>query len=165
MKGPEPSASAFSFVDSNLPSDANSAADGAGGGGRSIVASSAAASVTFGFDKSVLTRKDKDQLDQLATPLNTTKGYILEVTGGTDSVGSAEYNYDLSQRRAEAVVQYLASKYNVPAHKFYLIGIGKDKEVASNKTAAGRAQNRRVDIQMLSNMQPGNATVSEVQSH
>jgi OmpA-OmpF porin, OOP family len=125
----------------------------------------AAASVTFGFDKAVLTRKDKDQLDQLATPLNRTKGYILEVTGGTDSVGSAEYNYDLSQRRAEAVVQYLASKYNVPAHKFYLIGIGKDKEVASNKTAAGRAQNRRVDIQVLSNMQPGNATVSEVQSH
>jgi OOP family OmpA-OmpF porin len=125
----------------------------------------AAASVTFGFDKSVLTRKDKDQLDQLATPLNTTKGYILEVTGGTDSVGSAEYNYDLSQRRAEAVVQYLASKYNVPAHKFYLIGIGKDKEVASNKTAEGRAQNRRVDIQVLSNMQQGNATVSEVQSH
>jgi OOP family OmpA-OmpF porin len=125
----------------------------------------AAASVTFGFDKSVLTRKDKDQLDQLATPLNSTKGYILEVTGGTDSVGSAEYNYDLSQRRAEAVVQYLASKYNVPAHKFYLIGIGKDKEVASNKTAAGRAQNRRVDIQVLSNMQQGNATVSEVQSH
>ncbi len=126
----------------------------------------AAASVTFGFDKSVLTRKDKAQLDQLAAPLNSTKGYILEVTGGTDSVGSAEYNYDLSQRRAEAVVQYLASKYNVPAHKFYLIGIGKDKEVASNKTAAGRAQNRRVDIQVLSNMQQGNGTtVSQVQSH
>ena len=125
----------------------------------------AAASVTFGFDKSVLTRKDKAQLDQLATPLNSTRGYILEVTGGTDSVGSAEYNYQLSQRRAEAVVQYLASKYNVPAHKFYLIGIGKDKEVASNKTAEGRAQNRRVDIQVLSNMQQGNATVSQVQSH
>jgi outer membrane protein OmpA-like peptidoglycan-associated protein len=54
----------------------------------------------------------------------------------------------------------------VPAHKFYLIGIGKDKEVASNKTAAGRAQNRRVDIQVLSNMQQGNGTtVSQVQSH
>ena len=125
----------------------------------------AAASVTFGFDKSVLTRKDKDQLDQLATPLNTTKGYILEVTGGTDSVGSAEYNYDLSQRRAEAVVQYLASKYNVPAHKFYLIGIGKDKEVAPNSTAEGRAKNRRVDIQVLSNMQQGGSTVSQLQSH
>jgi OOP family OmpA-OmpF porin len=125
----------------------------------------ATASVTFGFDKSVLTRKDKAQLDQLAGPLNSTKGYILEVTGGTDSVGSAEYNYALSQRRAEAVVQYLASKYNVPAHKFYLIGIGKDKEVAPNTTAEGRAKNRRVDIQVLSNMQQGGSTVSQLQSH
>lgn len=124
-----------------------------------------AASVTFGFDKSVLTKKDKAQLDQLAGPLNSTKGYILEVTGGTDSTGSAEYNYALSQRRAEAVVQYLASKYNVPAHKFYLIGIGKDKEVAPNTTAEGRAKNRRVDIQVLSNMQQGGSTVSQLQSH
>lgn len=127
----------------------------------------AAASVTFGFDKSALTKKDKAQLDTLADSLNSTKGYILEVTGGTDSTGSAEYNYALSQRRAEAVVQYLASKYHVPPHKFYLIGIGKDKEVASNSTAAGRAKNRRVDIQVLSNMQqngtqPG-STVSQLQ--
>jgi OmpA-OmpF porin, OOP family len=126
----------------------------------------ATASVTFGFDKSVLTKKDKAQLDELGPQLAQAKGYILEVTGGTDSVGSAEYNYGLSQRRAEAVVQYLASKFNVPAHKFYLIGIGKDKEVASNKTAAGRAQNRRVEIQVLSNLQQGGAsTVSQVQSH
>ncbi len=66
-------------------------------------------------------------------------------------VGSAEYNYDLSQRRADAVVQYLASKYGVAAHRFYLIGIGKDKEVAPNTTADGRKQNRRVEVQLLSN--------------
>ena len=108
-------------------------------------------SVTFGFDKSVLTKSDKAQLDGLGTQLTSAKSYILEVTGGTDSVGNADYNYQLSQRRAEAVVQYLASKFNVPAHKFYLIGIGKDQEVATNKTAAGRAQNRRVEVQILSN--------------
>jgi OmpA-OmpF porin, OOP family len=120
-------------------------------------------SVTFGFDKAVLTKSDKEQLDQLANQLTSAKSYILEVTGGTDSVGSKEYNYQLSQRRAEAVVQYLASKYNVPPHKFYLIGIGKDEEVASNKTAAGRAKNRRVQVQVLSNA-PGaqGGTVSEV---
>ena len=123
-------------------------------------------SVNFGFDKDVLTKVDKAQLDQFAAQLTGTKGYLLEVTGGTDSVGSAAYNYDLSQRRAQAVVQYLASKYNVPAHKFYLIGIGKDKEVATNSTAAGRAKNRRVDIQLLSNMNgqeptaPGQSTSS-----
>ena len=120
----------------------------------------ATAAVTFAFDKSVLTRKDKAQLDQLGPQINATKGYILEVTGGTDSTGNAQYNYELSQRRAEAVVQYLAAKYNVPAHKFYLIGIGEDKEVASNTTAAGRAKNRRVDMQ-----QSSGTTVSELQPH
>jgi OmpA-OmpF porin, OOP family len=121
-------------------------------------------SVTFGFDKSVLTKSDKEQLDGLGAQLASVKSYILEVTGGTDSVGDANYNYQLSQRRAEAVVQYLAAKYNVPAHKFYLIGIGKDQEVATNKTAEGRAKNRRVDVQILSNAsQPGGTTVSQVQ--
>jgi OmpA-OmpF porin, OOP family len=108
-------------------------------------------SVTFGFDKSILTKDDKAQLDALGPQLTATKSYILEVTGGTDSVGDANYNYQLSQRRAEAVVQYIAAKFNIPPHKFYLIGIGKDQEVASNKTAAGRAQNRRVKVQILSN--------------
>jgi outer membrane protein OmpA-like peptidoglycan-associated protein len=108
-------------------------------------------SVTFGFDKAVLTRDDKDQLDSFAAQLGTAKSYILEVTGGTDSVGPAQYNYELSQRRADAVVQYLAAKYGVAAHRFYLIGIGKDKEVAPNTTAEGRKQNRRVEVQLLSN--------------
>jgi len=112
-------------------------------------------SVNFGFNKANLTRSDEQELDQFAAQLNGQKSYILEVTGGTDSVGSAEYNYDLSQRRARAVVQYLASKYNVAPHKFYLIGIGKDVEVASNRTASGRAKNRRVEIQLLSNMTGG----------
>lgn len=107
--------------------------------------------VLFGFNKAELTRDGKAELNQLGTQLSSTKSYILQVTGGTDSVGSAQYNYDLSQRRAAAVVQYLASKYDIPPHKFYLIGIGKDKEVASNSTAAGRAKNRRVEIQLLSN--------------
>ena len=71
--------------------------------------------------------------------------------GGTDSVGSADYNYDLSQRRANSVIQYLASKYNVPAHKIYVIGLGKDKPVESNKTKAGRADNRRVDVRLMTN--------------
>lgn len=108
-------------------------------------------SVTFGFDKSTLTKDDKAQLDTFGQTLASTKSYIIEVTGGTDSTGSAEYNYGLSQRRADTVVQYLASKYNIPAHRFYLIGIGKDKEVADNSTREGRAKNRRVDIQVLSN--------------
>jgi outer membrane protein OmpA-like peptidoglycan-associated protein len=118
-------------------------------------------SVTFGFDKSVLTADDKAQLDTFGTSLATAKSYIVEVTGGTDSTGNADYNYQLSQRRADAVVQYLASKYAIPAHRFYLIGIGKDKEVADNKTREGRAKNRRVDIRLLSNQAKTDAAATQ----
>ncbi|MGB6719267.1 MAG: OmpA family protein [Terracidiphilus sp.] len=109
-------------------------------------------SVTFGFDKSALTEDDRGQLDSFAAQLGSAKNYILEVTGGTDSTGPAQYNYDLSQRRADAVVQYLVTKYTIPAHRFYLIGIGKDQEVASNDTREGREKNRRVEVQLLSNL-------------
>lgn len=109
-------------------------------------------SVNFGFDKAVLTASDKQQLDGFANQLGSAKSYILEVTGGTDTTGSAQYNYQLSQRRADAVVQYLAAKYNIPPHRFYLIGIGKDQQVAPDNTAAGRKKNRRVEVQLLSNM-------------
>lgn len=109
-------------------------------------------SVTFGFDKSTLTADDKAQLDQVASGLANARGYILAITGGTDSVGDAEYNYRLSNRRADAVVTYLATKYNIAPHRFYLIGIGKEDPVADNSTRAGRAENRRVEIKLMSNM-------------
>ena len=108
-------------------------------------------SVNFGFNKSNLTKDDQAQLDSLGAQLGAQRSYILSLTGGTDSVGSAAYNYQLSDQRAQSVVQYLASKYNVPAHRFYLIGLGKDQAVADNTTAAGRAKNRRVDVQLLTN--------------
>jgi OmpA-OmpF porin, OOP family len=108
-------------------------------------------SVKFGFNKDALTPKAKESLDQLAGTISSTKGYIIALEGSTDSVGSAEYNYDLSQRRANSVIQYLASKYNVPAHKIYVIGLGKDKPVETNKTREGRADNRRVDVRLMTN--------------
>jgi OmpA-OmpF porin, OOP family len=108
-------------------------------------------SVKFGFNKDNLTPKAKEALDQLAATIASTKGYIVALEGGTDSVGPADYNYDLSQRRANAVIQYLASKYNVPAHKIYVIGLGKDKPVETNKTSTGRADNRRVDVRLMTN--------------
>jgi outer membrane protein OmpA-like peptidoglycan-associated protein len=122
-------------------------------------------SVTFGFDKSVLTADDKAQLDDLAANLTKARGYILALTGGTDSVGDAQYNYQLSQRRADAVANYLQSKYNIPPHKFYLVGIGKDDEVASNSTSAGRAKNRRVEIKLLSNVKDQSTTASTAGPH
>jgi OmpA-OmpF porin, OOP family len=120
-------------------------------------------SVLFGFDKDNLTTKDKDALDKLAAEIPNTKGYIITVEGGTDSVGDKEYNYDLSERRANSVIQYLASKYNVPAHKIYLIGLGKDKYAAPNDSAEGRAKNRRVDVRLMTNTQ-GQEAPSSAQS-
>ena len=118
-------------------------------------------SVTFATAKATLTAADKRQLDTIAQPLATTRGYLLEVTGGTDSVGGAQYNYELSQRRADAVVQYLSTRYSIAPHRFYLVGIGKDVQVASDHTAAGRAKNRRVEVKVLSNMtQPANSATA-----
>jgi len=107
--------------------------------------------VHFGFNKDNLTKDAKEAIDQLAASVATTKGYIITVEGATDSTGSSEYNYDLSQRRANAVIQYLAAEKNVPGYKIYLIGLGKDKPVESNKTSDGRAKNRRVDIRLMTN--------------
>jgi OmpA-OmpF porin, OOP family len=114
--------------------------------------------VHFGFNKDNLNKDAKDALDQLATAVPNTKGYIITVEGGTDSVGPADYNYDLSQRRADAVIQYLASAHNIPAHKIYLIGLGKDKPVESNNTREGRAKNRRVDVRLMTNTTGETAT-------
>ena len=108
--------------------------------------------VNFGFDKSNLTADAKQQLDNFASQIGNTQSYILEVTGGTDTTGPAQYNYQLSQRRADSVVQYLAAKYSISPRRFYLIGIGKDQQVATDKTAAGRLKNRRVEVQLLTNM-------------
>ena len=114
--------------------------------------------VHFGFDKDFLTKQAKEELDQLATNVPNTKGYIITVEGGTDAVGPADYNYGLSERRADSVIQYLSSKYNIPAHKIYLIGLGKDKPVDDNKSREGRAANRRVNVRLMTNTTGGATT-------
>jgi len=117
-------------------------------------------SVHFGFNKDNLTKNAKEALDQLATDVQNTKGYIITVEGGTDSVGGKDYNYVLSERRADSVIQYLAAQHNIPAHKIYLIGLGKDKPVESNDTRDGRAKNRRVDVRLMTNT-TGDATPAQ----
>jgi outer membrane protein OmpA-like peptidoglycan-associated protein len=119
-------------------------------------------SVHFGFDKADLTSKAKAALDQLIADVPNTKGYIVVVEGDTDSVGSSTYNYGLSERRAAAVVQYLSEK-DIPPHKIYVIGLGKDKSVESNRTASGRAKNRRVDVRLMTNV-AGQETPSSAQN-
>jgi outer membrane protein OmpA-like peptidoglycan-associated protein len=118
--------------------------------------------VHFAFNKYDLTAQSRQALDELAAQIPNVKNYIVVVDGNTDSVGSAEYNYVLSQRRADAVIHYLATKHDVPARKFYVIGMGKDKPQAENDTAKGRAENRRVDVRLMTNLeQPTSASAKQ----
>lgn len=113
----------------------------------------AEATVHFGFDHYNLTSKAKDALDQLASQIQSARHYIVVVNGNTDSVGPAQYNYVLSKRRADAVISYLESKYAIPAHQIYIIGLGEDKPADNNSSAKGRAENRRVDVRLMTNME------------
>ncbi|MGH9523432.1 MAG: OmpA family protein [Terriglobales bacterium] len=113
----------------------------------------AEASVHFGFDHYNLSTKAKDALDQLASQLQSAKHFIVVVDGNTDSVGNAQYNYVLSKRRADAVISYMEAKYAIPAHQIYIIGMGEDKPADSNKSSKGRAENRRVDVRLMTNME------------
>jgi OOP family OmpA-OmpF porin len=107
-----------------------------------------AADAFFDFDKSVLKPEGKAKLDDL---VGKVKGINLEViiaVGHTDSVGTDAYNQKLSVRRAEAVKAYLVSK-GIEKNRVYTEGKGEKQPVADNKTAEGRAKNRRVEIEVV----------------
>lgn len=89
-------------------------------------------------------------LDELGAQCSNAKNYVLAVEGGTDSTGTQDSNYSLSERRAEVVVNYLATKYDIPVFKMHRVGLGEDKPIDSNDTPTGRAHNRRADVQLFS---------------
>jgi len=99
----------------------------------------------FAFDSAELTAEDKATLDAAAARLKELQFVEGTATGHTDNVGTAEYNQKLSERRAQAVVDYLASKGVYPG-RIKAIGMGLTKPIADNATEEGRAQNRRVTI-------------------
>lgn len=105
--------------------------------------------IHFDLGKYSLRTESEKTLDDLGSQFSNAQNYIITVEGGTDSLGDPEHNYDLSSRRAKMVRQYLTANCNLPAFKIYTIGVGADKPIASNKTATGRAQNRRADVQIL----------------
>jgi len=77
---------------------------------------------------------------------------MIEVAGHTDSTGSDAKNFRLSRARADAVVQYLAVQHKIPLRRFVTpMGYGRTESVADNTTAAGREQNRRVEVKMIIN--------------
>ena len=102
----------------------------------------------FDFDKAVLKPAGKASLDDLVSKLKDINLEVIIAVGHTDSVGTDAYNQKLSVRRAEAVKAYLQSK-GVEANRVYTEGKGEKQPVADNKTAAGRAKNRRVEIEVV----------------
>ena len=102
----------------------------------------------FDFDKSVLKPAGKAKLDDLTSKIKDINLEVIIAVGHTDSVGSDAYNQKLSVRRAEAVKAYLVSK-GIEKSRVYTEGKGEKQPVADNKTAAGRAQNRRVEIEVV----------------
>ena len=107
-----------------------------------------AADAFFDFDKAVLKPEGKAKLDDLSSKLRGMNLEVVIAVGHTDSVGTDAYNQRLSIRRAEAVKAYLVGK-NVEANRIYTEGKGEKQPVADNKTAAGRAKNRRVEIEVV----------------
>jgi OmpA-OmpF porin, OOP family len=107
-----------------------------------------AADAFFDFDKAVLKPEGKAKLDDLVQKVKDINLEVIIAVGHTDSIGTVKYNQRLSVRRAEAVKAYLVSK-GIEKNRVYTEGKGESQPVADNKTAEGRAKNRRVEIEVV----------------
>lgn len=108
------------------------------------------ATVNFKVNSSLLSPEAKASLDQVATAALTMKGYMIEVTGFASAEGSVKANKALSDRRAQAVKEYLIENHNIPLRRMSTsYGFGELQAVADNTTKEGREQNRRVEVKLL----------------
>ena len=110
--------------------------------------------VNFRTGSATLTPQAKATIDEAAAWVRTqdTKGWVMAVIGYADSTGSSQRNIDLSERRANAVIYYIVSKYKMPLNRLVQpFGYGQLEPVAGNSTRAGRAKNRRVEIRLMVN--------------
>jgi outer membrane protein OmpA-like peptidoglycan-associated protein len=107
-----------------------------------------ASDITFDVDSDQVKPQFYQTLAAVGEVLAEYNKTMIEVSGHTDSTGSNEYNQDLSQRRANAVAYVLAQNGVMPG-RMYVMGLGETRPVASNATPAGRARNRRVEIQII----------------
>jgi outer membrane protein OmpA-like peptidoglycan-associated protein len=109
------------------------------------------ATVLFKFNSAELSDDARQQLDSLVSgQLTNAKRYFIAIQGFTDKTGPAEYNLQLSRRRAEAVQTYLVGSKNVPVYRIQIVGLGKDKPINDQKTKDDREKNRRVEVTVFS---------------
>ena len=110
------------------------------------------AAVNFKTGSAVLSPESKTKLDEVATKALNAKGYVIEVSGFTDSTGSINRNRVLSQRRADNVIRYFVENHKIPLRRIITpYGYGETNAVAENTSREGRAQNRRVEVKLLVN--------------
>jgi OmpA-OmpF porin, OOP family len=109
----------------------------------------AAKNIFFNTGSAVLLKKSYKPLDEVVTVLNENPTLILDIEGHTDNTGAPERNQTLSEERAASVKAYLVSK-GISESRLVSAGYGADRPVADNKTAAGRAQNRRSELKLRS---------------
>lgn len=108
--------------------------------------------VNFRTGSAVLLPEAKTKLDEIATKALNAKAYVVEVTGHADATGNANFNRQLSQRRADAVIRYLVEQHKIPLRRIITpYGFGATEPIADNKTREGRLQNRRVEVKILVN--------------
>src|SRR2546427_8546695 len=108
--------------------------------------------VNFRTGSAVLNADAKTKLDQIATKALNAKAYVVEVTGHADATGNTNFNRQLSQRRADAVIRYLVEQHKIPLRRIITpYGFGATEPIADNKTREGRLQNRRVEVKILVN--------------
>jgi OmpA-OmpF porin, OOP family len=110
----------------------------------------ASVAVPFGFNKSELSADAKAELDRVGDGAKGAKKFFISVEGFTDSTGDKSYNEQLSKKRADAVVKYLVTKFEIPIFRIHMIGLGQEKPVDEAKTSAARAKNRRVEVKIYS---------------
>lgn len=104
--------------------------------------------VLFKVNSDKLSDEGKQQLDELAKQAQGMERFVVEIQGFTDKTGTATYNDELSQRRAETVARYLTVEYKIPVRNVTMLGVGYAMPVADDKTRDGRKQNRRVEVKL-----------------
>ena len=107
------------------------------------------ATVNFAFDSYELTPEARAALDRVAEQIKDRNNFILEIQGFADARGTETYNNQLTEKRADTVRRYLAERYNIALFRMHVLGFGSLRAVADNGTPEGRAQNRRVEVRLL----------------
>jgi outer membrane protein OmpA-like peptidoglycan-associated protein len=108
------------------------------------------ATIAFKFDKWKLDDAAKQDLDKLADGVKADKRFFIAIEGYTDRIGTTEYNEQLSRKRADAVMEYLVAKHDIPVYRIQMVGLGKEKPVDEARNRTALAKNRRVEVKVFS---------------